>query len=43
MSLSILGLIIATAEAVPLSSVPAGGLVITEIMHDPSVVADSGQ
>jgi hypothetical protein len=40
MSLSILGLLIASAEAVPLSSVPAGGLVISEIMHDPSVVAD---
>jgi len=40
MSLGLISLLINSASAVPLSSVPAGGLIITEIMHDPVVVAD---
>ena len=40
MSLGLISLLLNTAQAVPLSSVPAGGLVISEIMHDPVSVAD---
>ena len=40
MLIGLISLIIQSAHAVPLSSVPAGGLVISEIMHDPVMVAD---
>ena len=40
MSLGLLSLLINTAQAVPLSSVNAGELVVSEIMHDPASVAD---
>ncbi len=40
MSLGLISLLISNAFAVPLSSVPAGGLVISEIMHNPDASAD---
>ena len=40
MSLSLLSLLLNSAQAVPLSSVPAGGLVISEIQHNPDSTAD---
>ena len=40
MSLSLLSLLISSAHAVPLSAVPVGGLVISEIQHNPDATAD---
>ena len=40
MTLDFISLLINSAAAVLLSSVPAGGLIISEIMHNPVVVSD---